>query len=94
VTLFAVNATTAEVTRTLDLSAFGQQGQEARVWTLADTRRAGRPDVVNDFTDPERVVPVESRFEAPSARFAYRFPALSLTVIRWKVAPTKPAASR
>jgi alpha-N-arabinofuranosidase len=84
-TLFAVNATTRDVTRPLDLSAFGEGGQEATVWTLTDTRHAGEPDVANSFAEPDRVVPVETKFRAASARFDYRFPALSLTVIQWRV---------
>jgi alpha-N-arabinofuranosidase len=84
-TLFAVNASTRDVTRPLDLSAFGDGGQEATVWTLADTRRAGEPDVANSFAAPDRVVPVAAKFRAATARFEYRFPALSLTVIQWRV---------
>ncbi len=84
-TLFAVNADLSDVTRPLDLSAFGDAGQEVEVWTLADRRRAGEPDVSNSFGDPERVAVTASRFQAASGRFPYRFPALSLTVIRWRV---------
>jgi alpha-N-arabinofuranosidase len=84
-TLFAVNATLEDVPRPLDLSAFGAAGQVAEVWTLADTKRAGEPDVANSFAEPERVVAVAGKFRAPSARFVYRFPALSLTVLRWRV---------
>jgi alpha-N-arabinofuranosidase len=83
--LFAVNAGPEDVTRPVDLSAFGAAGQEAEVWTLADTERAGEPDVTNSFAEPGRVAPVASKFRAPSARFDYRFPALSLTVLLWKV---------
>jgi alpha-N-arabinofuranosidase len=86
VTVFAVNATLADVTRPLDFSAFGDRGQELPVWTLTDRRRAGEPDVTNNFAEPERVSPVQATFQAPAARFAYRFPALSLTVLRWRVA--------
>jgi len=84
VTLFAVNDGLDPVTRMLDLSAFGDAGQEAAVWTLGDREHAGEPDVTNSFGKPKRIAPVRSTFHAPSARFAYRFPALSLTVIRWK----------
>jgi alpha-N-arabinofuranosidase len=84
-TLFAVNAGLADVTRPVDLSAFGEAGQEAEVWTLADTRQAGEPDATNSFAEPGRVAPVASKFRAEGARFGYRFPALSLTVLRWKV---------
>jgi hypothetical protein len=55
------------------------------VWTLADTRRAGEPDVVNSFDSPNRVIAVDSKFQADSAKFEYRFPPLSLTVLRWMV---------
>jgi alpha-N-arabinofuranosidase len=84
-TLFAVNAGPEDVTRPVDLSAFGGAGQDAEVWTLADTEHAGEPDVTNSFAEPARVVSVASTFRAASARFDYRFPALSLTVLRWKV---------
>jgi alpha-N-arabinofuranosidase len=83
VILFAVNAGLKDIPRPLDLSAFGGQGREVTVWTLADRKQAGEPDVANSFADPERVVPVESKFSAASTRFDYTFPALSLTVMRW-----------
>jgi alpha-N-arabinofuranosidase len=84
-TLFAVNPTRTETARALDLSAFGKDGQELTVWTLADRQAAGEPDVANSFGDPVRVVPVRSTRRVASARFEYRFPPLSLTVIRWRV---------
>jgi alpha-N-arabinofuranosidase len=84
-TLFAVNATLADVTRPLDLSAFGKRRQDVEVWMLADRQKAGEPDVTNGFNDPERVAPVRSMQNMQGARFTYRFPALSLTVIRWRV---------
>jgi alpha-N-arabinofuranosidase len=86
VTIFAVNGTLADVTRPLDLSAFGAGGQEATVWTLADRHKVGEPDVANSFADPERAATVRSTLRAPAARFTHRFPAVSLTVIRWRVA--------
>jgi alpha-L-arabinofuranosidase len=85
VTALAVNPETEDLTRTLDLSAFGTGGREITVWTLTDRKKAGEPDVTNSFADPERISPVFSRFPAPAGRFVYRFPALSLTVLRWKV---------
>jgi alpha-N-arabinofuranosidase len=85
VTLFAVNPTLAEIKRAVDLSAFGDKGQEADVWTLTDTEHAGEPDVANSFAEPERVATRASRFRATAARFEYRFPTLSLTVLRWQV---------
>jgi alpha-N-arabinofuranosidase len=85
VILFAVNDGLEDVSRPLDFSTFGDQGQEATVWTLTDRQHAGEPDVVNRFADPERVAPVRSTFSAAAARFTYRFPALTLTVLEWKV---------
>jgi alpha-N-arabinofuranosidase len=85
VTVFAVNDTLQDITRPLDFSAFGATGQEVSTWTLADRRRRGEPDVANSFAEPERVVAVASKFRAGSPCFAYRFPALSVTVLRWRV---------
>lgn len=90
VILFAVNDGLNAVTRQVDLSAFGDEGQEVEIWTLADRKNAGEPDVCNRFGDPTRVAPVASRLKAPSARFAVRFPALSLTVLRWRVKQAIP----
>jgi alpha-L-arabinofuranosidase len=85
VTLFAINGGLNDVTRPIDLTAFGEADQEVEVWTLADRQKAGEPDVTNSFGEPERVAPVASRFKAPSGRFEYSFRALTLTVLRWKV---------
>ncbi len=84
VTIFAVNATLDDVDRPLDFTAFGGGGQTLSVWTLADRHAAGEPDVTNSFGEPERVAAVASRFRADGPRFVYRFPALSVTVLRWK----------
>jgi alpha-N-arabinofuranosidase len=84
VLLFAVNATRDDITRPIDLSAFGEKGQELSVWTLADRDRSGVPDVTNSFGDPERVALVESKFRALGPRFTYQFPALTLTLLRWR----------
>jgi hypothetical protein len=67
----------------VDLSAFG--GGELSVWTLADREPAGEPDVANSCAAPERVRPARSTRRV-AARFDYRFPALSLTVLRWRAA--------
>jgi alpha-N-arabinofuranosidase len=83
VILFAVNSSLQAISRPLDLSAFGEGGREITVWTLADRQKAGEPDVTNSFADPKRIVPVRSQLVAAAARFDYRFPALSLTVLRW-----------
>jgi alpha-L-arabinofuranosidase len=85
VVLLAVNDRLQPVTRPLDFSAFGRDGRELEVWTLTDTKRAGEPDAANSFGDPQRVVPIRSTFAAPSPRFDYEFPPLSICVLRWPV---------
>jgi len=84
VTLFAVNDTLEPLTRTLDFSAFGAGGQTLTVWTLADSRAAGEPDVANSFADPQRIAAREGQFAAASATFDYTFPPLSLSVLVWR----------
>ena len=85
VVLMAINDRLEAITRSLDFSAFGREGQSLEVWTLTDTKHAGEPDVTNGFGDPERVVPVRSTFAASSPRFDFAFPPLSLIVLRWVV---------
>jgi alpha-L-arabinofuranosidase len=85
VTLFAVNSGPKEAVRPIDLTAFGGEGHEATVWTLTDTQHAGEPDATNNFSRPERIVPLESKFRAAAAKFEYRFPPYSLTVLQWKI---------
>jgi alpha-N-arabinofuranosidase len=83
--LFAVNDTLQDITRPVDLSAFGTRGQRVSVWTLADRDHAGEPDARNGFGDPERIHVKQSTFRAHSPCFEGRFPALSLTVLEWSV---------
>jgi alpha-N-arabinofuranosidase len=85
VVLLAVNDGPEPVSRPLDFSAFGRDGQDVEVWTLEDTRHSGEPDATNGFADPERIAPRRSTFHAAAPKFEYRFPALSLTVVRWRV---------
>lgn len=84
VTLFAVNDTLQAIARTLDLSSLGPALKGASVWTLADTRKAGEPDAANSFDEPERVGVRESHLRVVAPRFTYSFPALSLTVLRFR----------
>lgn len=75
------------ISRPLDFSAFapggGVKDQALEVWTLGDTRNAGERDVTNSFGEPERIAPRRSTITPASARFDYRFPPLSLTVLKW-----------
>jgi alpha-N-arabinofuranosidase len=84
-TVFAVNRSLNDVTRRLDLSTFGDEGREATVWILTDTRHAGEPDVTNSFAEPDRIVPVQSKRKTSAAPFEVRFPALSLSVMQWRL---------
>lgn len=84
-TIFAVNDTREDLTRTLDLSAFARIGQDAAVWTLEDREHAGEPDVTNSFGDPERIAIRRSQVRVHSGKLVYRFPALSLTAVRFAV---------
>jgi alpha-N-arabinofuranosidase len=87
VILMAVNVERDSITRSLDFSAFGAGASgpipAVQVWTLADTSDAGEPDVTNSFAEPERIVTRHTTFTPSSPIFDYRFPRLSLTVLRW-----------
>lgn len=85
VVFFAVNPGLEEIVRPLDFSAFTHAAQDVKVWTLADRRRAGEPDVANSFAEPDRITAMQSTFAAPGGQFVYHFPPLSLTVLRLKV---------
>ncbi len=81
ISLFAVNPTTSDIDRTLDLSAYVAIGKEVSVHTLADRDRAGEPDVTNSFADPERISTAESTLHMNGPTLHYRFPRLTLTVL-------------
>jgi alpha-N-arabinofuranosidase len=84
-TLFAVNSTEQDLSRTIDLSAFGSVGTESSVSTLEDRQHVGEPDVANSFAEAERVAIATKTIKFMSPRIPYRFPRLSLTVMRWTV---------
>ncbi len=88
VILFAVNDSLVPISRPLDFSAFagdGSEGHRVVVWTLSDQKEAGEPDVTNNFAEPSRVISRQTEVISPaSARFVFRFPALSLSVLRWE----------
>ena len=84
-TLFCVNGSPDEVSKSLDLTALGGKWKPVlRTWTLADTQNAGEPDVTNSFNNPTRVDIARVNKTVSGARFAYRFPPLSLTVLRFE----------
>jgi alpha-N-arabinofuranosidase len=82
IVLFAINSSLTDLSRTLDLTAFGNDARDVETCTLRDRKQAGEPDAVNNFDEPERVAPENARIRASSGRFFYRFPALTLTVLR------------
>lgn len=86
VVVFVVNGMRKGPKATLDLSHWAPPKQEARVWTLLDTRKAGERDVINGFDDPERVRTVASSAPVSSAKLSHTFPALSLTLLECEVA--------
>jgi hypothetical protein len=85
VVIFAVNDSLQPIARPLDFSAYGSGGQELEIWTLSDIRGAGVPDASNSFGEPERVAARRSAFRVNSPRFDFRFPPLSLSVLKWRV---------
>jgi alpha-N-arabinofuranosidase len=88
ITIFAVNASTAEVGRVLDLSAFASSGTEVGHWTLGDRDAAGQPDVSNSFADPERVGVSHGTLTMPESRqLSLRFPPLTLSVFQLRLRP-------
>ncbi len=81
VVVFAVNESYQPVSRPLDFSEFGDSDSALEIWTLADSDRAGEPDVTNNFAGRDRVAPVRSFDNPGSSKFDYAFPPLSLTVM-------------
>jgi len=82
VTLFAVNFTNQAWSRTVDLGALAPLDQTVQVWTLADTTGAGERDAANDWREPDRIRVERTRTELAGAKLAYRFPPLSLVVLK------------
>jgi alpha-L-arabinofuranosidase len=87
VVVFAVNDSPDAISQAIDVSAFapGEKSEPRtfQVWTLADTRSTGEPDATNSFADPERIIAQRSTITPAALRFDYRFPPLSLTVLRY-----------
>jgi len=81
--LFAVNDSSHEIRRQVDISSFGHAGKKVTVWTLSDSKRAGEPDARNSFAEPERIAIRKSSLNSRAGAFDYSFPALSLTVFTY-----------
>jgi alpha-L-arabinofuranosidase len=84
IVLFVVNDSTTEITRPVEVVGAGAGAREVKRWTLADRESAGERDLQNSFFNPVRVSVAASSFRVTGANFSVRFPALSLTVLRWR----------
>jgi alpha-N-arabinofuranosidase len=80
VILKVVNAEDAAVPMEVELSGAGKVSGEARVLVLAGDSLSD----VNSFTEPRKLSPKASSLKVGTAKFAYSFPARSLTVLRLK----------
>lgn len=85
-TLFAVNSSVTDISRTLDLTQLHPKLGTAEVWTLADGKDSGMPDAANSFDEPNRIDVRRSTMSVRSARPTFRFPRLSIVAIRISVA--------
>jgi alpha-L-arabinofuranosidase len=83
VVLFAVNDSSHQIGRRIDFRAFTHSGKRVSVWTLADVKSAGEPDVRNSFEEPERISIRKSFLSSKTGIFDYSFPPLSLTVLTY-----------
>lgn len=82
VDLFVVNPTLHPEKRKIDLSAFAPLADEADVWTVADTKKAGERDAMNSWRETERIRAVASKATvAESTTLSYEFQPLSITVV-------------
>jgi alpha-N-arabinofuranosidase len=82
--LFVVNCTTELQPRTLDLGALAPLDPSVQVWTLADTAASGERDAANDWRQPDRIRVVARNAALDGAKLVYRFPPLSLVVLKVK----------
>jgi alpha-L-arabinofuranosidase len=82
IAIFAVNPAIEPVSRTLDLSALAPLKKSLQVWTLADTLGAGERDAANDWRQPDRIRAESGHVAMSGAKITYRFPPLSLTVLK------------
>ena len=83
-TLFLVNPGLEALNRTLNVADLCSRG-EVKIWTLADEKAAGEPDVANSFAEPNRVRPRESSVALRGGQLEFHFQPLSLTVMQLAV---------
>jgi alpha-L-arabinofuranosidase len=80
--LKVVNGQPSPIDAALDFAGAKSAGSEARAVTLA----SGSGHDENSFSEPQKVIPIESRLTITAPKFSYTFPANSLTVLRLKIA--------
>jgi alpha-L-arabinofuranosidase len=85
--LFVVNQTNQAHSRTIDLAALAPLDEIVQVWTLADTNGAGERDAVNSWREPDRIRITPGKTTLAGAKLAYRFPPLSLVVLKVQRTP-------
>jgi len=56
--------------------------KSVQVWTLADSMGAGERDAANSWRHPERIRTEPGHTALKASKLAYRFPPLSLTVLK------------
>ena len=85
VDLFIVNQTLEAKRQTIDLTAFAPLGRCVKIWTLADTEKAGDREAANSWRSKERIRTTASEVIVGEAKWPVAFPPLSLTVIEVRV---------
>ena len=81
VALFVVNRSLESRPRRIDFAAFAPLGNEAGVWTLADSAKAGQREVANSWREPQRIRVEQAKAALTGDTLTHVFPALSLTVL-------------
>jgi alpha-L-arabinofuranosidase len=83
--LFVVNPTLEAKQQVVDLTAFTRADGCIKIWTVADTEKAGDREAANSWRSKERIRTMASEVTVGSARWTYTFQPLSLTVMEVRV---------
>lgn len=82
-TLFAVNRTGEEQSRTVDLGALGPLAEAVEYFTILDTMKAGQRDVANSWREPTRIRTLSETLSVKDTKMSHRFPPLSVTLLKF-----------
>jgi alpha-N-arabinofuranosidase len=85
--IFAVNDSTRDHARTIDLGSFPSAGKKARLFTLADREQKLDRSAANTFEDRDRIQTTESDVDLPGPEPRLAFPPLSVSLIEVPVRP-------